>query len=248
MHERKTRHDSSDANAPRPARPRQMAEMPNAGNRALAEVLGPRPVQRWPDMEDLGGLFGGGPTLGNPTPDLGGFSLPSMPSMPDLGELLGGGGPSLGNPTPDLGGLLPSLPSMPDLGGLMPSMPNIPGVSLNVDTDAGTASGGIDFHDGTSGRASYGPGGFDVSGQSGRSQGSGHVGAANDWSFSGSTTTKGGTSLGGSLSDDRGRFSGSVVGTGANGDQGLLSAHGGRGGFGGLGNYAGEYGNLRFPF
>ena len=157
----------------------------------------------------------------------------------------------MGNPTPDLGGGFPSLPSMPDLGGFappMPSMPNIPGVSLNVDTDAGTASGGLDFHNGTSGRASYGPGGLDVSGQSGRSQGSGHVSAANDWNFSGSTTTKGGTSLGGSVSDDRGRFSGSVVGTGANGDQGLLSGHGGRGGFGGFGSYSGEYGNLGLPF
>jgi hypothetical protein len=234
MHEHRTRHDSSDAKAARPARAPRAADLSAAGNRAMAEVLGPRAVQRWPDMDDLGGLFGGGPSMGNPTPDLGGY-MPSMPSMPDLPSM-----PSM----PDL----PSMPSMPDLGGLMPSMPNIPGVNLNVDTDAGTASGGFDFHDGTSGRASYGPGGLDVSGQSGSSRGSGHVSAANDWSLSGSTTTKGGTSLGGSVSDDRGRVSGSAVGTGANGDQGLLSAHGGRGGFGGIGSYSGEYGNLHLPF
>ena len=175
--------------------------------------------------------------MGNPTPDLGSYmpSMPSLPSLPDLPSL-----PSL----PDL----PSMPSMPDLGGLIPSMPRMPGVNLNVDTDAGTASGGIDFHDGTSGRASYGPGGLDVSGQSGAAHGSGHVSSANSWNFAGGTTTKGGTQLGGSLSDDRGRVSGGVNGTSASGEHGLLSGFSGPGGFGGLGSYSGQYGDLNIPF
>jgi hypothetical protein len=133
MYEHQTRHDSSDAKVSRPARAPQGADLSAAGNRAMRDVLAPRPVQRWPDLDDLGGLLGGGPSMGDPTPDLGGY-MPSLPSLPSM---------------PDLGGLLPSMPSMPQL--------NIPGVNLNVDTDAGTASGGIDFHDGTAARASYGP-------------------------------------------------------------------------------------------
>ena len=231
-----------------------------AGNRAMAEVLSPRPVQRWPDLDDLGGLLGGGPAMGNPTPDLGGLmpsmpSLPDLPSMPDLGGLLGGG-PTMGNPTPDLGGLLPSMPSLPDMPSLsdlpsLPSMPsmNIPGINLNVDTDAGTASGGIDFHDGTSGRASYGPKGLDLSGQSGSTKGSGHVGGARSWDFSGSTTTRGGTALSGSLGRDRDNFSGQFSGVGPGGERGSLTGHGNMGGqFGGAGSYAGQYGNLDIPF
>jgi hypothetical protein len=238
MHEHRTRHDSSDAKASRPARVPQGADVSAAGNRAMAEVLGPRPVQRWPDLGDLGGLLGGGPTMGNPTPDLGGSmpSMPSLPSMPDLGGYL-----------PDM----PSMPSMPDLGGLIPSMPtasDLPGVNLNVDTDAGTASGGVDFHNGTSGRASYGPGGVDVSGQTGRASVGGHASSVNDWNVHGGTTTSGGTKIGGSVSNDHGAYGGNLGVVGSGGDTGSLSGHAGRGGFGGLGSYVGEYGNLGLPF
>jgi heterogeneous nuclear ribonucleoprotein A1/A3 len=176
-------------------------------------------------------MLGGAPSMGDPTPGLGGY-LPQMPSLPDLG------------------GMLPSIPSMPDLGSLMPSMPtpNIPGVNLDIDTDAGTASGGIDFHDGTSGKASYGPGGLDVSGQSGSTRGAGHVSAGNDWSFSGATTTQGGTSLGGSIGDDHGQFSGSLSGAGPGGDTASIGGYGGSQGYGGMGTYDGQYGNLNLGF
>jgi hypothetical protein len=211
-------------------------------------------------MDDLGGLLGGEPSMGNPTPDLGGYMpelpslpdlggyMPSMPSLPDLGGLLGGG-PTMGNPTPDLGGYLPDMPSLPSMPEL-PSMPslNIPGVNLNVDTDRGTASGGIDFHDGTSGTASYGSGGLDFAGQTGSSSVGGHVSAPNDWNVHGGTTTSAGTRIGGNVSDSRGRFGGSLGVLGAGGDRGSLSGHAGRGGFGGLGSYAGQFGNLELPF
>jgi hypothetical protein len=236
MYEHKTRHDSSDAKVSRPARAPQGADLSAAGNRAMRDVLAPRPVQRWPDLDDLGGLLGGGPSMGNPTPDLGGYmpSLPSLPSMPDLGGLL----PSM-----------PSLPSMPDL----PSMPsmsqlNIPGVNLNVDTDRGTASGGFDFHNGTSGSASYGPGGVDFAGQSGDSSLGGHASAANSWNVHGGTKTRGGTSLGGSLSDDHGAFAAGAGLLGPGGDRGSLGGTFGRGGNSGFGSYAGQFGNLDLGF
>jgi hypothetical protein len=187
-------------------------------------VLAPRPVQRWPDLDDLGGLLGGGPSMGDPTPDLGGY-MPSLPSLPSM---------------PDLGGLLPSMPSMPQL--------NIPGVNLNVDTDRGTASGGIDFHDGTSGNASYGPGGVDFSGQSGNTSLGGHASASNSWNVHGATKTPGGTSLGGALSDDHGAFSGAANLVGAGGDVGSLGGTFGRGATTGFGSYAGQYGNLDLGF
>jgi hypothetical protein len=190
----------------------------------MAEVLAPRPVQRWPSMDDLGGLLGGGSSVGDPTPGLGGY-LPEMPSLPSM---------------PDLGSFAPELPSMPSL--------NLPGVNLNVDTDRGTASGGIDFHDGTSGSASYGPGGLDVAGQSGSSSVGGHASAANRWDVHGGTTTAGGTKIGGSVSDDRGGFGGSLGVVGAGGDRGSLAGTWGRGGGGGLASYAGEFGNLDLPF
>ena len=218
MHEHRTRNDSSDGREARSARV-PAAPLSAAGNRAISEVLTSRPVQRWPDLGDLGGMFGGGSAMGNPTPDMGGV-MPSMPSMP----------------------------SMPDLGGLLPGMPNIPGVSLDVDTDAGTASGGIDFHNGTSGRASYGPNGLDAQGQTGRSNVSGHASALNDWNVQGGTTTQGGATVNGSLADDHGSFGGNLGVRGAGGDQAQLSAHGGPGGFGGFGSYSGEYGNLGLPF
>ena len=227
---------------PRAARVPQGSDLSAAGNRALAEVLAPRPVQRWPDMDDLGGLLGGGPSMGNPTPDLGGY-MPSMPSMPDLGGLLGGG-PSMGNPTP--GHAVAAEPA-PRCRRSAPSL-NIPGINLNVDTDRGTASGGIDFHDGTSGTASYGPGGVDFAGQTGSSSLGGHVSAPNDWNVHGGTTTSGGSKVGGNVSDSHGRFGGSLGVLGPGGDRGSLSGHAGRGGFGGLGSYAGQYGNLDLPF
>jgi hypothetical protein len=199
----------------------QASDLSAAGNRALAEVLAPRPVQRWPDMDDLGGLLGGGPSTGSPTPDLGGY-LPEMPSLPSM---------------PDIGGLVPELPSL-----------NIPGINLDVDTDRGTASGGIDFHDGTSGSASYGPGGVDFAGQTGSSSAGGHVSAPNDWNVHGGTTTSAGTRVGGNVSDSHGRFGGSLGVLGPGGDRGSLSGHAGRGGFGGLGSYAGQFGNLELPF
>ncbi len=228
MHEHKTRRDSSDAKVPRPA-PVPQGALSAAGNRALREVLAPRPVQRWPDLDDLGGLLGGGPSMGNPTPDVG--SLPAMPSLPSM---------------PDLGGLLPDMPSLPS----MPSMPspNIPGINLNVDTDRGTASGGIDFHNGTSGSASYGPGGLDFSGQSGASSLGGHASASNSWNVHGGTKTPGGTSIGGSLSDDHGAFAGGANLLGQGGDRGSLGGTFGRGGNSGFGTYAGQYGNLDLGF
>jgi hypothetical protein len=70
----------------------------------------------------------------------------------------------------------------------------------------------------------------------------------NDWNVQGGGTTKGGTRIGGSLSDDHGRFGGSLGARGPGGDSGLLSGFGGRGGFGCRGTYSGEYGNLDFPF
>jgi hypothetical protein len=224
MYEHKTRHDTSDAKASRPVRAPQGANLSAAGNRAMRDVLAPRPVQRWPDLDDLGGLLGGGPSMGDPTPDLGGY-MPSLPSLPSM---------------PDLGGLLPSMPSMPQL--------NIPGVNLNVDTDRGTASGGIDFHDGTSGNASYGPGGVDFSGQSGNTSLGGHASAANSWNVHGATKTPGGTSLGGALSDDHGAFSGAANLVGAGGDVGSLGGTFGRGATTGFGSYAGQYGNLDLGF
>jgi hypothetical protein len=224
MYEHKTRHDSSDAKVSRPARAPQGADLSAAGNRAMRDVLATRPVQRWPDLDDLGGLLGGGPSMGDPTPDLGGY-MPSLPSLPSM---------------PDLGGLLPSMPSMPQL--------NIPGVNLNVDTDRGTASGGIDFHDGTSGNASYGPGGVDFSGQSGNTSLGGHASASNSWNVHGATKTPGGTSLGGALSDDHGAFSGAANLVGAGGDVGSLGGTFGRGATTGFGSYAGQYGNLDLGF
>ncbi len=221
MHEHRTRHDANPAAPPRAARVPQGSDLSAAGNRAMAEVLAPRPVQRWPDMDDLSGLLGGGPALGGPTPDLGGY-LPDMPSLPSM---------------PDIGGLVPELPSL-----------NIPGIDLNVDTDRGTASGGIDFHDGTSGTASYGPGGVDFAGQTGSSSLGGHVSAPNDWNVHGGTTTSGGTKVGGNVSDSHGRFGGNLGVLGQDGDRGSLSGHAGRGGFGGLGSYAGQFGNLELPF
>jgi hypothetical protein len=233
MYEHKTRHDSRDSKVSRPARAPQGADLSTAGNRAMRDVLAPRPVQRWPDLDDLGGLLGGGPSMGDPTPDLGGY-MPSLPSMPDLGGLL----PSM-----------PSLPSMPDLPS-MPSMPelNIPGVNLNVDTDRGTASGGIDFHNGTSGNASYGPGGVDFSGRSGDTSLGGHASAPNSWNVHGGTKTPGGTSLGGTLSDDHGAFSGAANLLGAGGDRGSLGGTFGRSATTGFGSYAGQYGNLDLGF
>jgi hypothetical protein len=233
MYEHKTRHDSRDSKVSRPARAPQGADLSTAGNRAMRDVLAPRPVQRWPDLDDLGGLLGGGPSMGDPTSDLGGY-MPSLPSMPDLGGLL----PSM-----------PSLPSMPDLPS-MPSMPelNIPGVNLNVDTDRGTASGGIDFHNGTSGNASYGPAGVDFSGQSGNTSLGGHASAPNSWNVHGGTKTPGGTSLGGTLSDDHGAFSGAANLLGAGGDRGSLGGTFGRGATTGFGSYAGQYGNLDLGF
>src|ERR1700710_1661583 len=127
MHEHHTR-KTGDAESKRTARVPRDATVSAAGNRALREGLAPRPVQRWPDLDDL----------------------PSMPTMDDL----------------------PSMPSMPS----MPSF-NIPGVNLNIDTDAGTASGGIDFHNGTSASASYGANGLDASGQMGNATASGHASA-----------------------------------------------------------------------
>jgi len=129
----------------------------------------------------------------------------------------------------------------------MPEL-NIPGVNLNVDTDRGTASGGIDFHDGTSGSASYGPGGVDFSGQSGDTSVGGHASAANSWNVHGGTKTAGGTSLGGSLSDDRGAFAAGAGILGAGGDHGSLGGTYGRGGNSGFGSYAGQYGNLDLGF
>jgi hypothetical protein len=227
MYEHKTRHDSRDSKVSRPARAPQGADLSTAGNRAMRDVLAPRPVQRWPDLDDLGGLLGGGPSMGNPTPDLGGY-MPSLPSLPSM---------------PDLGGLLPSMPSLPS----MPQL-NIPGVNLNVDTDRGTASGGIDFHDGTSGNASYGPGGVDFSGQSGNTSLGGHASASNSWNVHGATKTPGGTSLGGALSDDHGAFSGAANLVGAGCDLGSLGGTFGRGATTGFGSYAGEYGNLNLGF
>jgi hypothetical protein len=221
MHEHGTRHDTSAAAPARAARVPQGSDLSAAGNRALAAVLAPRPVQRWPDMDDLGGLLGGGPSMGNTSPDLGGY-LPEMPSLPSM---------------PDIGGLLPELPSL-----------NIPGINLNVDSDRGTASGGIDFHDGTSGTASYGPGGIDVAGQTGSSSAGGHASAPNDWNVHAGTTTSAGSKVGGNLSDSHGRFGGSLGVLGPGGDRGSLSGHAGRGGFGGLGSYAGQFGNLELPF
>jgi hypothetical protein len=226
MHEHKTRHDAGEGTAAHPARATATApatDLSAAGNRAVSDALGPRSVQRWPDFEDLGGLLGGGgaPSMGNPTPDPGGLmgGMPSLPSMPEL----------------------PSMPSLPSF--------NIPGVSLDVNTDAGTASGGIDFHNGTNAHASYGPGGVDASGQFGRASGSAHASAMNDWSVQGGGTTKGGTTIAGGLSDDHGRFGGSLGARGANGDGGLLSGFGGGGGgFGGRGTYSGEYGNTDLLF
>jgi hypothetical protein len=151
---------------------------------------------------------------------------------------------------PDLDDL-PSMPSMPDLGGYMPSMPslNIPGVNLNVDTDAGTASGGIDFHDGTSAQASYGANGLDASGQMGSTSVQGHANAVDDWAVAGATTTSGGTQLGGSFGDQQGRFGGGLSAKGANGDQGGIGgAFGGGGPLSGFGSYAGQYGNLDLGF
>jgi len=131
---------------------------------------------------------------------------------------------------------MPDLPSLPDL----PSMPqlNIPGINLNVDTDRGTASGGIDFHNGTSGSASYGPGGVDFSGQSGNTSLGGHASAPNSWNVHGGTKTQGGTSLAGTLSDDHGAFSGAANLLGAGGDRGTLGGTFGRGATTGFGSYA----------
>jgi hypothetical protein len=189
MHERTTRHDTSSPARPRASRVPQPNDLAAAGNRAMREVLAPRPVQRWPDFGDL-------------------------PSMPDLSSYV----------------------------------PDIPGVNFNLDTDAGTASGGFDFHNGTQGSASYGPGGVDLAGAYGSGTVNAHAGAANDWNVHGGTTTSGGTKVGGSLSDDHGAFGGTLGVLGSDGDSGSLSAHGGRGGFGGLGSYAGQFGNLELPF
>ena len=81
---------ASGGAAGRPVRPEGILA---AGNRATAEVLGARPVQRWPDLDDLAGYAPSLPSL----PDM--PSLPSLPSLPDMPSL-----PSL-----------PSLPSIPSL-------------------------------------------------------------------------------------------------------------------------------------
>jgi hypothetical protein len=100
MRDQKRRGDhtsgGTDAAAARPARPEGILA---AGNRATADVLGARPVQRWPDLDDLAGYAP---------------SLPSLPSLPDMPSL-----PSLPS-LPDM----PSLPSLPSL----PSIPSIPTV------------------------------------------------------------------------------------------------------------------------
>ena len=84
----------------------------------------------------------------------------------------------------------------------------MPGVNLNVDTDAGTASGGIDFHDGTSGEGEL----RRRAGSTPRARAARRGSAAtsrtgNDWNVAGPTTTKGGTSIGGSASRRSGRVS-----------------------------------------
>jgi hypothetical protein len=203
MHEHRTRHDSSEKKGPRAARPAPGADIGAAGNRAMSEVLAPRPVQRWPDLD---GLLG---------------DVPSMPSLPSMADL-------------------PSMPSMPSF--------NIPGVNLNIDTDAGTASGGIDFHNGTAAQASYGAGGLDASGQMGNSTVSGHASAADSWNVQGTSRTSGGTSLGASLSDDHGSFGGAATAAG-NGERGSLAGtFGGGGPASGFGSYDGSYGNLGLGF
>src|SRR5947199_357557 len=72
--------------------------------------------------------------------------------------------------------------------------------------------------------------------------------AGNDWSCSGATTTRGGTSLGGSLTDDHGQFSGSANGVGPGGDSASVAGYGGSKGYGGMGAYDGQYGDLNLGF
>jgi hypothetical protein len=206
-----------DAPSPRAPATRHSPGVASAGNRAMSELLGPRAVQRWPDLElpDM-------PSL----PD-----LPSLPSLPDLPSM-----PSL----PDM----PSMPSMPTLPSF--SLPSLPDVNLNVDTRAGTASGGIDFGGGTRVGGDYNSAtGLDFSGQMGRGNASGHVGGPGPWSLGGSTTTRDGTAISGGVSGVPGQNgSGSVTVTGPGGDTGTLGGGLGPGGPSGFGDYHGQYGDI----
>ena len=143
------------------ASPRARAAHPTpgpagAGNRAMAELLAPRTVQRWPDLE-----------------------------LPEL---------------------------------------NLPDVNFDFDTGKGTASGGIDFHDGTSAQASYGGSlaGLGFSGQSGSTSIGGHVGGVAPTFLSGSTTTEGGTNIGGVYTGTSGAGVASVSARGPGGGGGTL--------------------------
>jgi hypothetical protein len=84
MHDQQRPRDRDSGRAPdAPVRPRPDGVL-GAGNRALGEALGARPVQRWPDLDDLAGYLPDAPTLPDmPTlPDL--PSLPSIPQMPTV--------------------------------------------------------------------------------------------------------------------------------------------------------------------
>ncbi len=133
-----------------------LRDRPRAGNRAMAELLAPRTVQRWPDLE-----------------------------LPEF---------------------------------------NVPDVNFDFDTGKGTASGGIDFHDGTSAQASYGGSlaGLGFSGQSGSTSIGGHVGGVAPTFLSGSTTTEGGTNIGGVYTGTSGAGVGSVSARGPGGGGGTL--------------------------
>jgi hypothetical protein len=78
MHDQERSRARTSARAPDTAARARPDGILGAGNRALGEVLGSRPVQRWPDLDDLGGYLPDMPTL----PDL--PSLPSIPSMPTV--------------------------------------------------------------------------------------------------------------------------------------------------------------------